>query len=330
MKKIIIISLILCSVCSVYSQKQKDCLDRLEEKIHVIDSLQNKVIKPLENDMLELRGKIKVLGKDTIELRGKIKVLGNDTIALNKKIKDLEKDIAKLDKNKVKIEKDTLQKQVEGLTAQITSLSQKLSNQNKQISDEKQNHVQELLKEKEEGKKEALANLLNSYKIKNFDEIINVSCKQFVQRDIQLVGDTAELKTILSDLEKYFNARELLAQKFDVAQIEKAQIELKQVNRQSDLLDELKENLVYYKNFNDGLKETMEQLVDLDKRIVAGEDTAIQELKSRKILSELNNYMNKNYYDYGNYPYLSNIVLEIIKRKTNNVDTDITDLLERL
>ena len=314
MKKIIILFLVLSNGLAVFSQC-KELIEEVKNQQMTIDSLQNKVIKALENE--------------TSKLQGQIKVLEDDKIGLNKKIKDFEKDVADLNKNKVKVERDALQEQAGRSTAQIAELSQQLSEKDKQISTEKQKYEQKLREEKEKGKNEALANLLNIYKNKKFDDLIKTSTKLSVQRDMQLVGDNAEMRPVLSDLEKYFDAEELLTRKFDAAQIKNAQIQLNQINQKSELLDKLKENVEYYKDFNDELKKTIEKLVNLDKRKVADGDAEIQKLKFQEILSELSNYM-YNYYDYGNYPYLSDIVLEIIKRKQPNADADISDLLKKL
>ena len=314
MKKGIVLFLVL-SNCFAASSQCKELIEEVKNQQTTIDSLQNKVLRPLENEVSKLQGQIKVLE--------------NDKVGLNKKIKDFEKDIAELNKNKIKIERDTLQEQVGRSTTQIAELSQKLSEKDKQISAEKQECEQKLREEKEKSKNEALANLLNTYKNKKFDDLIKTSTKLSVQRDMQLVGDNTEVKPILSDLEKYFNAEELLTKKFDAAEIKNAQIQLSQIEQQSALLDKLKENVEYYKDFNDELKKTIEKLIDLDKRKVADGDTEIQKLKFQEILSELSNYI-YNYYDYGNYPYLSDIVLEIIKRKQPNADADIKDLLSRL
>jgi len=314
MKKIIVLFLVLYNGLAAFSQC-KELIEEVKNQQTTIDSLQNKVLRPLENEVSKLQGQIKVLE--------------NDKVGLNKKIKDFEKDIAELNKNKIKIERDTLQEQVGRSTTQIAELSQKLSEKDKQISAEKQECEQKLREEKEKSKNEALANLLNTYKNKKFDDLIKTSTKLSVQRDMQLVGDNTEVKPILSDLEKYFNAEELLTKKFDAAEIKNAQIQLSQIEQQSALLDKLKENVEYYKDFNDELKKTIEKLIDLDKRKVADGDTEIQKLKFQEILSELSNYI-YNYYDYGNYPYLSDIVLEIIKRKQPNADADIKDLLSRL
>ena len=266
MKKIIVVSLILCGFSSAHSQ---DCCDEVEKQVLVIDSLLNKHVESLEKEIIQLHGLLKVTENNKADLKPNTVII------------------------------------------------------------EKEEYEQILRTEKEKGKNEALANFFDIYQNNKFDDLIKASTKLSVQRDMQLVGDDAEMQLVLSDLEKYFNTEELLVQKFDATQIKNAQTQLNQINRQSELLDKLKENIEYYKDFNDELKRTIERLVKLDEQKVADGDTEIQKLKFNEILSELSNYM-YNYYDYGNYPYLSNIVLEIIKRKHPNADAEIRDLLGKL
>jgi hypothetical protein len=170
---------------------------------------------------------------------------------------------------------------------------------------------------------------VGSYQNKTFDDLITSSTQLSVVRDMQLAGDHAEVKTILTDLGKYFDAKKTLAQKFDPAQISRAQSLLNQINRQSDLIGNLKKDVEYYKFFYDALKKTIEEIVDLDGREKAGNDAEFQRIRFGKIMAILANYL-YDYDGYVNYPYLSDIVLEINKRKKANADADIKDLLEKL
>ena len=133
----------------------------------------------------------------------------------------------------------------------------------------------------------------------------------------------------MNDLLIYFNAEELLNKKFDAIQIKNAQVLLSQIKRESKLLDALKENVTYYQDFNTAFKETIGKLINLDKRKSADGDSEIQKLKFNEIVTELTDYM-YNYYDYAKYPYLSDIMLEIIKRKRQKADMNILDLLSKL
>lgn len=295
--------------CAFYPAYSQDCFDKLAKQAVVIDSLQ-KVVKTEKGNKEHY---INDYQKNSEVLRDSIKTLNSD--------------LSKLEK--FKTDKKIIDVQLKQKNDSITSLKNQISEKNQQSSIEKQKVEKRLHEEKEKGRNEALDDIINSYKNKKLDDLIKYSSKLSVQRDLQLVGNNAEIKPILFDLEKFFLAIELLAQKFDAAQIKNAQILLNQIKQQSALLEKIKENLEYYKDFNGELKKTIEKLIDLDKRKVASNDAVIQKLKFNDIVSELTNYM-YNYFEYGNYPYLSDIVLEIIKRKKLNPDADISDLLKKL
>jgi len=260
MKKITVITLFLCGICSVYSQITQEMYDE----------------KVIENFAL----------KDSIK-------------SLQKTIDD---------------EKENYRQM--GLELKETS-----AEQTKKINDTQAelNGLKEFRKQRE--------TFGTQLKTKSFDDLIKSSSKESVQRDRQLIGSNTEVEQILNDLQTYFNAEELLSQKFDAAQIKNAQTQLSKIKRQSKLLDTLKENVDYYKDFNTALKGTIEKIVNFEK--MAYGDPEIQKRKFDDIVIILADYM-YNYYDYENYPHLSNIVIEIIKRKKSNADADITDLLNKL
>lgn len=309
-----------------YSAHSQDFIAEFKKMTLINDSLQNQVIKPLQDSLLKVKNSNP---SDVVKLQGQVNILEKDKENLNKKIKDLEKDIAILNKTTVKTERDSLLKLVERLRTNIAELNQKMQDKDVQINTEKQNCEQRAKNERENGKKDILEKLVSCYTNKKFDDLIKTTTKLSVQRDMQFVKNNDTVKLVLSDLETYFIAEELLAKKIDAVQIKNMQIQLGQIKQQSILLDKLKENIEYYKNYNEELKKAINNLVDLDKRKVAGSDTEIRNMKFQNILSELANYM-YNYYDYANYPYLSGIVLEIIVRKKPNADANISDLLIKL
>jgi chromosome segregation ATPase len=306
MKKIIILTLFLCGVYAAYSQ---DCFDKVAKQAVVIDSLQ-KFIKEANNNF-----------NDWMTTVQRIQKASSDTI------KSLKSDLSDL--GKYKSQKKTIDAQLQTKSDSITLLKNQLLEKDKQIATTRQQGDQKACEEREKGKAEALANIVNTYKSRQFDDLIKSSTKESVLHDRQLADNNAEIKPILSDLLIYFNAIELLAKKYDAAQIKNAQTQFNQIKQKSALLDKLKENIEYYQDFNDALKETIDKLVNLDKRKAADGDLEIQKLKFNEIVTELTTYM-YNYYDYGNYPYLSDIVLEIIKRKKPNADADIKDLFNKL
>jgi len=306
MKRIIVLSLILCSFYHVSSQ---DCCDRLIKQGVEIDSLK-KVIKTLEENCLKERNDRMTIIKANLDT-----------------IQTLKSEISKFDK--FKAEKFDIDNQLKLKNDTITTLKNLVLEKSNQISLEKQNCERRTQEEKEKGRNDALSDFINSYKEKSFDDLINTSTKQSVQRDMHLIGNNSEVKQVLADLDKYFRAEELLTMKFDPAQIKNAQIQLDQIKRQSASPLKLKDDIAIYKDYYNDLKVALEKLIELDEKYTAGDDVKIKEMKFCKISLVLSKYF-YNYYDYGNYPYLSDIVIQIMKRKYNNADADITDLLIRL
>ncbi|MDR2384610.1 MAG: hypothetical protein LBD80_02945 [Tannerella sp.] len=177
---------------------------------------------------------------------------------------------------------------------------------------------------------QALDDIINAYK-QPFDELVKSSSKQSVPRDLRLIGDNTFIRQTLTDLEKYFNAKELLSKKYDDFSIPIAQKELGQIKQNYSALEKLKLTIDNYQTFNDGLKETVAKRMDLDSREQTEEmPVDIQKLKFNKILAELSSYIFNYDFNFMDYPYLSDIVLEIIKRKQPNVDADISDLFNKL
>lgn len=315
MKTILFIALILCGVLVAYSQQ--DCCDKVAKQAVEIDSL-GKILRS-KNDSIRVYS-------HTIEETGK---------TLNDTIKQLRADLSKL--KKFTKEKEAFDAQLKQLNDSITLLKNQIALKDSQfvikesqITQTKQLADQKAIQEKENGKREALANILNTYKGKKFDDLIKMSSKESVQRDRQLVGNT-EVKQTLDDLEKYFNAQELFSKRFEINSVKNAQNQINQINQQSELVTNLKDKLENFKIFNDGLKEMIEKINNLDKKeSVKGMGEQIEKQKYNKILSELTSYIFSYDFNFTDYPYLSGIYIEIIKRKQPNADADISDLLYKL
>jgi tetratricopeptide (TPR) repeat protein len=175
-----------------------------------------------------------------------------------------------------------------------------------------------------------IAGILNKYQTGHFDDLIKSSTKQSVEHDWRLsvkVNDSVS-KPVLSDLRNYFKAKELLEKKFNEKEINAV---LPTLTRQSALSDKLKETLENYRDFTDGLKETIEKIISIDgKETVAGMGDEIQKEKFNKILAEISLYIFNYDFNFVDYPYLSDILLEIIKRKQPDADANISDLLNKI
>lgn len=307
MNNLLVLAAILCGVSVAYSQQ--DCFDKVAKQAVVIDSLEKTL--QLQNDLI----------KDNL------RIIEETGMTLNDTIKQLRSELSKL--KKFKEEKNTVDAQFKKLRDSIALLSFQISDKNAQITDIKQKGDLKAIQEKEKGKLEALASILNTYKGTKFDDLIESSSKESVQRDKQLVGNT-EVKMILDDLERYFNVEELFSRKFEFSLIQSAQNQANQISQQSQLVSELKDKIENLKIFHDGLKEVIEKINNLDKiESVQGMGEQIQKQKFNKIFSELTSYVFSYDFNFTDYPYLSDIFLEIIKRKQPNADSDISDLLDK-
>ncbi|MBK6571866.1 MAG: hypothetical protein IPG21_05265 [Saprospiraceae bacterium] len=244
-------------------------------------------------------------------------------------MKDLKKDlqneqekVTDLNKNKLVVERDNLLAKVDSMNTVISNQIKTLADKDKQIETEKANAITKAEASKNDGKAEAMASILNSYKNRSFDDLIKFSSRESVNRDLPFLGDNPEIKPLLNDLLIFFSAQDLLSEKFDATRIRNAQTLLNQIKHQSKLLDAVKEDVEYYKDFNAALKETVSKVVNLDKSKSADGDAEIQELKFKEIVVLLDFLY--NYYDYSKYPYLSKIFIEIVKRRKPNADADIS------
>jgi len=228
-------------------------------------------------------------------------------------------------------EDQNFQQQINQKNNLIDSLKSIISEKDNQISKEGETNEQKAQDEYEKGKQSVILSLIKDYQTQSFDNLIVSSTKQSVQNDLQLIGNNSEIQPIISDLRSYFEAKELLGKKFDASQINNALTILKSINRESSTLEKLKKTVGDYQMVNDALKETIGKIITLDqKESVSGMDDETQKLKLNKILSELSLFIFNYDFNSEDYPYLSNIIFEIIKRKQPNPDADISDLINNL
>jgi len=140
---------------------------------------------------------------------------------------------------------------------------------------------------------------------------------------IQLQGDTTTTQGQIA-------AQQLLTQKFDAEKTRNAINELSEIGQQSQYLEKLRKNLENYGLFNDGLKKVIEEIVKIDENRIAGGIPSITAQKRSEILTVISKFMFDYDFRFSDYPYLSEVINEIMIRKYGNVDENISDLLNRL
>jgi hypothetical protein len=305
MKMIITTTLILCGIGSSYAQQ--DLINTLQKQAVTNDSL-NKVINKYEQSDNENRVKL---------------------LSLQDTIKILKSDLSKLEK--FKAEKKNLDNQLKHKSDSVTILKSNLSDKDKQLKNKEQKTKQEVKEARESSKNEIVTRIVGYYKNKSFDDLIKLSTQQSILNDRQIFGSTTDIESLLSDLEKYFTAKKLLENKLDATKIKNAEKQLSQIKLESTSLDKLINTVENYQILNDGLKETINKIMALDgQESVVGLSKETQNKKFIKIMTDISYYIFNYDFNHLDYPYLSDVVLEIIKRKAPNPDADISDLLKKL
>lgn len=301
--------LILFTASTAYAQT--DILNEFSKQAITIDSLK-KVISLEKSKTLKL--------DSTYQSRTKIQ---QETISI------LQRNLSAL--NKFKVEKVSTDALIRQKTDSITTLISEVHKRDTILLAEKQKGERKVIEAKASGKNEMLEIVINIYKNKSFDDLIRSTSKLSIQRDLQFTSDQVMLKSQFNDLSKYFNAMELLNVKFNETQIQNSQIELDKINQKSSQLVVAKELLENYELFNDGLKETIGKIIALDKHEkVTGMPEEIQKRKRFKLMAEISSYIFDYDFKFGDYPYLDEVILEIIKQKQPDPDADISQLIYKL
>jgi hypothetical protein len=305
MIKLFTIIIMICFFSSAFAQR--DLIDRLEKQVVEIDSL-------------------KKLTKAEMDLR---LLLKNENNSLQDSVKNLNSNLANLEEfRKRKINIDSMLRQK---TDSIVFLKSGISEREIQITIEKQKAEQRAKEENEKGKNEILSIIINRYKSQPFDELIKSTTKQSVVQDLMLFQNQTEITQILSELQIYFISKELIDAKLDITQIQIQEKQLSQNKKKSAELEKIRKIISSYQLFNDGLKQTLGKIIALDEKEVVSEmSKEIQKKKFDKILAELSSYIFNYDFNFSDYPYLSDIILELIKRKQPNADAEISDLLKKL
>jgi hypothetical protein len=309
MKQIIVLFILVSFFSAV---KAQDCIaDKIAKQAIEIDSL-SKVIHTYQSNKKQESSKNK-----------------NNEKEYKDSINTLKADLSKLEK--FKSEKKIIDTELSFKSDSIALLKNQIIEKDNEINSIKDQSKKDAINEKENGKNEVYNKLANLYRNKSFDELIKSTSSISIQRDKELIGNYEDLIQVLADLETCLNAEKLLSIKFDVIQVNNTLNQITLIKQQSESVKTLKSKLENFKVFNEGLVSTLQRIIVIDKNEnVKGSSTQIQNAKYNKILSELTKYIFEYDFNFVDYPYLSEIVLEIIKRKQPNPDADISDLLQKI
>jgi hypothetical protein len=308
MKNTLISLLLFITFSSAYSQ---ELIEEIKKLTLENDSLL-KVIKPLNDEKIKLKEDLKTLEKEN---------------------KDLETKIKDLSKNKLKEDYDKSQKEISSLKKKVDDYEKEISTYDSLLNQQKQHEVEllnqekeKLKQEKEIGKQEVKNQILQSYN-KPFDDLIITSTLKSVELCVQIVGINSEVNQKLLNLKSYFSSEQVLEIKYDELKVKNALDQIDSLEK-TELVKKLTDKLSNYKLRNEALKTTLNKIIEIDE-IIASDDN-LQKLKLKDILSEFAWYFRNYRFNFSDYPYLSDIILEIIKIKQKNADADIRQFLDKL
>jgi hypothetical protein len=253
-------------------------------------------------------------------------------LSLNKKNGNVEPDKTESTNQKKKSDKDIikdLKASNQKNTDLITLLNDSIKKKDSLIIVTKNKSILTEQEKFKEGQQFVYDKIGKIYQNSTLDSLIKYSTKQSVERDSQLVINNAEAVKKWQALQIYFAAQQILKEKYDDQKLKNAQMQLASVTQKSELLDELKKKLPKYKLYSDSLKTTIGRIINYDQRFDANNED-LQKAKQQHILLELSSYFHNYRFNYTDYPYLADIVLDIMKRKQKDANTDISKLLTEL
>ena len=322
MKKIVITSLLLCCIFGAFSQ---DCLEKVGKQAVEIDSLKKIIILEKDNSTIKLKSVYDSITKTISKYQIEISNLNNKAGKLESDTSNLNQQIRKLDKTNL----DRLEDQLKQKYDSIKLLNGIINQNESTIIAERDESIQKQKENYLEGQKNILSQIIRNYQLKDFDELIIASTKNTVETNLNIVGNDTTIKHKLENLQNYFAAQSVLENKFELQKQQYAQNQLNSINEKSELLDKLKTTIKDYQLCNDALKKTVGKIIDIDKKFIANDDYT-QKRKLQDILVEFAWFFRNYRFDFIGYPYLSKIVLDIMKSKQKDANKDISDMLSQL
>jgi carboxypeptidase C (cathepsin A) len=306
--RIIILFLLITSCCNnLYSQ---DYFGEIKKQAVEIDSLKREIKSNNQNSEKRLQHVSEVINI----LQMEIQAFQKDSVEIHNYLNE-----------KPKIEDQIKQKtdSLRLLKIEISDTKQKIYDKNR----EWENKAEERYKEGQQNVYAKFVSIYNGYK--SFTDLITATTELSVERDLSLFANSEGPKQKLKDLHRYFASLKVLNEKYNEQRRTFAINQLDSISQKSELIDKLRTNLIDYKICSEGLKKSIESIIQIDNREKVN-NPEIQKLKLEKILSILSTYIFNFNFNMNDYPYLSNILVEIIKRKQPNADADISDLVENL
>ena len=323
MKNVILLALtMLCSI-QIYGQDK----DVVQISLSVYDNLKAKKITD-SITIQTLKGKIEELEAKAKDFEKEKEAYAKDSKKKEEEITKLKSDLAKLEKSDLKVELEKLNEDLAQRNSEVTENKKLIRDLEVKNAESKAEYERNLVAKKEEGI-QSIKNQLLIFYDKPFDQLVEVTSKGSIQRDIALLGVDSKVHEKLMNLQIYHESKLLLTEKFNLARV---QMVLEQLTamEQTEAVKKSIELLSNYKLRFEGLQETLTNLIQLDSESFGADNEGLSKRKFDKILNQLTTY----FYDYeiklNEYPYLAEVITEIIQKKQVEIDADLSYLKERL
>lgn len=223
-------------------------------------------------------------------------------------------------KSKIKKERDSLNRQVAVSNIAITNLRNEIAILKTSCRREAENRYKD-------GRREIQMRISDRYDAE-FDSLVNECTLAGVQHDMPLAAD-ASAKRKMQDLLTYFRAELALSEKYDAQKVQSALDNLAGIVPETQSVRRLEERLAYYGDCTAALKSVIAEIMETDKNFSAPNEPG-RDKKRKRIMPVITSFIYNQEFEFDDYPYLGNIVLEIINRKQGDADKSICDLLKKL
>lgn len=324
--KILLFVFLFLSIASVNAKTEKDggLLDKLEQL-----SVEKNALKR-SCDSLKKVQKVKLDSVSAIvkSLETRIKA---DSMEMIKKLESSRDSVAllkaDLEKNKkYENELSVLKISVSDKEQTIASLNNTIKQKDETIAQEKKNSDMKASQSYEKGKSDAKSLLENIYKSNSIDQIIELSTKGSIERDLKVIDKFSSVYSKLQQALIFFQSAELLNRKYNQSQVSDAKMKLKSIQGSKKaaslwtLLDD-------YSSMSDGLYSSIDKINEIDaKERVSGMGDNVKSKKYAKIFGVLSEYV----FGYGlkaeEYPYVYNVWIQILNKKQADPDASVKDL----
>jgi len=255
----------------------------------------------------------------------------------DEKIQNLRDSISTLKENSEKEQKkaellkkiSTLEKDTFTLNQSVRTLEIIIKNLNSLVSQAKQDSINSNNKSFSDGENSYIEKLATHYvqRGNDFDSLIKHSNQTSISRDLKLVRNYDSAFLVLNDLDIYFKCLDVLKQPYNKSQVDFSLGRLRQIKRSSNSLNNLRTDISSYIEITKSLNGAIDEISRIDaNNVPANGNSQLQKERFSTVIEFLSNFLYDNE-KYANYPFLQDVLFNIISRKRVNADARITDLL---